>query len=297
MLIENQFIKVRWAGNNRKYYEAKGYIFTSYKDYIDVRAEDLPPQVARKVKVECDYCHRVFEKAWSHHLSVGEDCCNECKHTKRVQSTKHKRQENLYNKAIQVCEKKGYILLTPQEDIERNTTYVEYRCPKHGVQTMRISNLISGKGCPECARDQAAERYKINAEEVEKRIADCGGKVINAQEYKNQSTKNLRVLCPNCGKEFITSLRNFTQHGGQVCEECYSSESVGEMTVRHYLEENQIIFVQEKWFPDCRDTNPLPFDFYLPELNTIIEFDGRQHFGETDWFSYSYEETKKTRFY
>lgn len=161
---------------------------------------------------------------------------------------------------------------------------------------MRISNLISGKGCPECARDQAAERYKINAEEVEKRIADCGGKVINAQEYKNQSTKNLRVLCPNCGKEFITSLRNFTQHGGQVCEECYSSESVGEMTVRHYLEENQIIFVQEKWFPDCRDTNPLPFDFYLPELNTIIEFDGRQHFGETDWFSYSYEETKKHDF-
>ena len=31
-------------------------------------------------------------------------------------------------------------------------------------------------------------------------------------------------------------------------------------------------------FNDCRNKNPLPFDFYLPEYKTCIEFDGRQHF-------------------
>ena len=29
---------------------------------------------------------------------------------------------------------------------------------------------------------------------------------------------------------------------------------------------------------------PLPFDFYLPEQNTCIEFDGLQHFKPIDWF-------------
>ena len=33
----------------------------------------------------------------------------------------------------------------------------------------------------------------------------------------------------------------------------------------------------EKKFKDCRDKNPLPFDFYLPQYNLCIEFDGRQH--------------------
>ena len=31
-------------------------------------------------------------------------------------------------------------------------------------------------------------------------------------------------------------------------------------------------------FDDCRNKNPLPFDFYLPNYNICIEFDGRQHY-------------------
>lgn len=41
---------------------------------------------------------------------------------------------------------------------------------------------------------------------------------------------------------------------------------------------------QEKWFSDCRDINPLPFDFYLPNSNQIIEFDGKQHFDQSSLF-------------
>lgn len=43
----------------------------------------------------------------------------------------------------------------------------------------------------------------------------------------------------------------------------------------------------QKWFPDCRDINPLPFDFYLPNKNILIEFDGEQHFKEKHFFSRS----------
>lgn len=42
-----------------------------------------------------------------------------------------------------------------------------------------------------------------------------------------------------------------------------------------------ISFIKEKTFESCRflDTNQLArFDFYLPDYNLLIEYDGRQHF-------------------
>lgn len=35
MLKPNQFIKVKWNGNTRKYYESKGYTFTKFGDTFE----------------------------------------------------------------------------------------------------------------------------------------------------------------------------------------------------------------------------------------------------------------------
>ena len=35
---------------------------------------------------------------------------------------------------------------------------------------------------------------------------------------------------------------------------------------------------KKKRFNDCKDKKPLPFDFYLPEYNICIEFDGQHHY-------------------
>lgn len=44
------------------------------------------------------------------------------------------------------------------------------------------------------------------------------------------------------------------------------------------LRENDITYESQYKFPDCRDINPLPFDFYLPDYNTLIEADGEGHY-------------------
>jgi hypothetical protein len=46
----------------------------------------------------------------------------------------------------------------------------------------------------------------------------------------------------------------------------------------------QIKFIRQKSFPDCKLKNKLRFDFYIPELNCCIEFDGEQHFRKTPVF-------------
>lgn len=224
------------------------------------------------------------------------ECAKKIRYTNMLKSKRKNSQNRWYTSIQDICKKENYSLLSKKEDMIKTTSYITYHCddPTHKNHTMRISNFLSGKRCPECFYKNAQKRYSTSVNEVAERIKKCGGTLLNKDDYINQATKNLRILCPKCKEEFITSLRNFTQHGGQLCPKCsHNNESIGESYVRIYLENHKIDFEKEKWFPDCRDQNPLPFDFYLPKLNTIIEFDGRQHFDEVNLFHYSLETVQK----
>lgn len=54
--------------------------------------------------------------------------------------------------------------------------------------------------------------------------------------------------------------------------------SKGELFIQEYLANNKISFEYQKYFEDCIDKTYLPFDFYIPEINTCIEYDGEQHY-------------------
>lgn len=66
---------------------------------------------------------------------------------------------------------------------------------------------------------------------------------------------------------------------------CRRTLSKGAEKIKALLLEHNINFVQEKTFETCRfpDSNqPARFDFYLPDQNIIIEYDGEQHFFYTN---------------
>ena len=62
------------------------------------------------------------------------------------------------------------------------------------------------------------------------------------------------------------------------------SISKGEKLISKILNDNNIEYINQYTFDDCRNINVLLFDFYLPEYNTCIEFDGRQHFEVVEAF-------------
>ena len=69
------------------------------------------------------------------------------------------------------------------------------------------------------------------------------------------------------------------------CPKCCSSK--GERSIREYLQENSIQYVEQYKIPDCRNKNPLPFDFAIFEnniLQCLIEFQGEQHFRPVNVF-------------
>lgn len=62
-------------------------------------------------------------------------------------------------------------------------------------------------------------------------------------------------------------------------------ESIGEELIKKILIENNLSFIKEKTFNNCRfeDTNaPAKFDFYINN-KYIIEIDGIQHFQQVGW--------------
>lgn len=54
--------------------------------------------------------------------------------------------------------------------------------------------------------------------------------------------------------------------------------SKGEIEIRNYLRENNIRFTKQKKFKTCKNIRVLRFDFYLPDFNLLIEYQGKQHF-------------------
>lgn len=93
----------------------------------------------------------------------------------------------------------------------------------------------------------------------------------------NNNSKYL-VQC-DCGKEYEIYAQNLTQGSTTSCG-CIR-ESHGEQKIREILSNNNIKFENQKSFSDFNysDTKGKPrYDFYLPDYNILIEYDGEQHF-------------------
>ena len=303
-IIISEKVTVHWAPVNKEYFISKGYVFTKYGKEFTVDVNDLYDDANVKVMIKCDICGKEYQLPYNRYIkninNFGKTVCFECSRSiiskNRWGQSEKNRQLLAFNLANDICNDCGYQLLTTLDNIKNRRSRIKYICPIHGVHEVTINNLASGKRCPGCAKDNTKNVLKLSAEEVSKRISECGGTILNPQEYINNSERNLKITCPRCGNPFVTSLVLFTQHGGQLCPDCYRKESVGERRVREYLENNNIEYEFQKWFIDCRDIKPLPFDFYLPQKNIIIEFDGIQHIKDGGNFfhsSYDLNTTKK----
>ena len=64
------------------------------------------------------------------------------------------------------------------------------------------------------------------------------------------------------------------------------------MIISRYLKEYNIDFIPQYKFDDCINKKPLPFDFYLPNNNICIEFDGPGHFKPIQWHGISKTKAK-----
>lgn len=298
MLVKNQYIKVKWDARTRKWYEQKGYSFTKTGDEFMVKAEDLSHGNKKKVKVVCDYCGDIIYVTYKDYVNYkGEKyACKKCRQIKTSESNLLERQIHLYNGAKEFCDKMGYIILTKKEEIINSHSIIEYLCPKHGIHKTKVYALLLEHGCKECQYENNSKNNKHTIKDIIKLGEELNIKILNPEDYVDYYTLNLRCVCSKCGEVYVTSYQSLKSGRCILCPRCSKSESHGETKIRLYLKNKSIEFKQQKRFNDCRTTVPLPFDFYIPSMNTIIEYDGEGHFYKVDFRGHDGEYTfNKTR--
>ena len=91
----------------------------------------------------------------------------------------------------------------------------------------------------------------------------------------------VNITCPS-NHTYDISWSKFKS--GSRCLICNGKrKSLGEEKIKEYLIKNNIDFVQQKIFDECNYKGHLYFDFYLPQHNICIEYDGIGHFEPTDF--------------
>ncbi len=89
-------------------------------------------------------------------------------------------------------------------------------------------------------------------------------------DYKNNNTK-VRIICPIHGVFEQTPNKHLS---GQKCKKCRFSS--GEKRILSILDDNKIKYEYQKSVTITK--RKLRFDFFLPEFDLYIEYQGQQHF-------------------
>ncbi len=148
-------------------------------------------------------------------------------------------------------------------------TKVKIICSKHDIFEQTPNCHLDNKGCAKCSGNVSL----TNTEFIEKANLKHNNKYDYSLVDYTRGKNKIKILCPKHG-EFIQSGEGHLFGAG--CPTC--SESRGEREVRNYLESIGINYITQYRFLNCKSKKPLPFDFYLPDLNICIEYHGTQHY-------------------
>lgn len=166
------------------------------------------------------------------------------------------------------------------EFIEKPTTewfsgYIDYRCKICGhISRARPIHLLNGRGCKNCLGF-----LRKTTEEFKRFVSHTDGEYEVLGQYTSANTPIL-MKHKVCGHEYMVRPLNF--QNGKRCPRCIFSR--GEDAIETWLSNNNINHTSQQEFEDCKDKRKLRFDFYLPTHNICIEYQGRQHYEEIEYF-------------
>ena len=220
-----------------------------------------------KIKHKCKQGH-IYEQIPNSHLQ-GQGCpiWGNKRQSKKI--------TKMHDDYLQECRDKGYDL--PIEDYVNSGTKIKHKCLKGHTYKQTPNHHLQGNGCPICANIKKSNEFLKSSK---KYIQECKDKGYNLpiEDYKGNKTK-IKHKC-NKGHIYLQTPSDHLQSIG--CPIC--KESHGERFIRNYLDKNNIKYIPQKRFKDLNDNKPLSYDFYLPDYNMLIEYQGKQHYEECSYF-------------
>lgn len=151
----------------------------------------------------------------------------------------------------------------------KNSEKVKIICKEHGEFIQVAGAHLRGQGCPSCYTGNK----KSNTKEFVEKSTLLHNSLYDYSlvDYKTKREK-VKIICLDHGVFEQKASVHLSGHGCPICR-----NSKLEKYLRNKLVELGIDFEQNKRYDDCRNFLPLPFDFYLKDINILIECDGIQH--------------------
>lgn len=146
---------------------------------------------------------------------------------------------------------------------------IKIKCNKcSSIHDIRADHALNNKQLCKC------HRHKLSLSDF---IKKAKLKHNNTYTY-DRSVYNgyrvpLTVTCKLHGNFLITPDSHLS---GTGCIKCKLSK--GEQSINNILTKHSISYIPQYRFNDCKYKKPLPFDFYIPIINTCIEYNGEQHY-------------------
>jgi predicted nucleic acid-binding Zn-ribbon protein len=219
----------------------------------------------RRIKCKCLRCNNIYVQFFSKLFSWS---CQTCSMASMKELNFSKLQEKLYilseKKQFEVLEYVGVIY-------KRKVHHWKTRCQICGFESVKALFSLRRHGCQGCQ----IERFKSNISEfIEKARLVHGYKFDYSLSVYTKASDKIAIKCLKCGVIFNQKANNHLS--GMGCPKC--NESKGENRVAKYLSENNIRFTKDKIFKTLKDKSYLKPDFYLDDLNLLIEYDGEFHY-------------------
>lgn len=158
-----------------------------------------------------------------------------------------------------------------------NHTGVIINCPIHGSFIQLPLNHLKGEGCYECGRIRTNESKKVPVlESIEKAKLIHGNLYDYSKVTYNKVSDKVIIICPIHG-EFQQTMNNHLN--GQGCPHCLQSK--GEKLITNWLNDRNITYISQYKIDidfQINKSGTAFIDFYLPDYNCFIEYNGEQHY-------------------
>ena len=289
----------------RKYHPSNPYTIYNIKLWVNINNKpfelisDTYENNIKNLKWKCliDDCSEEFEADWAH-IQRGHGCTycpsqklglSNCLATKNPELAKQWHPT-----------KNGD--LTPYDVFPTHKEHIWWQCsknPKHEWHCNVNDRHNKKTGCPYCAGFYPSEDYNLLV---------CNPKLCEEWDYKKNDKRPEDYTpgsgeyawwkCKECNHSWYIKINNRNHKNGSGCPEC--NKSKGEKKIDEILINKSWIKISQEEFDKLIDKDKynknyyipqmkfkrligtggglLSYDFYIPKLNLLIEYDGEFHF-------------------
>jgi uncharacterized protein with PIN domain len=141
---------------------------------------------------------------------------------------------------------------------------------------LRPNDFLKGTRCPKCnggIKNKSTEYFKNEVYNL------TGDEYVVVGTYKS-SKKPILFKHVSCGNLFSMTPGGFLGSKNRIGNRCpICNESKGEQRINKYFTNHNLYFIRQKEFDGLLglSNKNLSYDFYLPQYNLLIEYQGEQH--------------------